>query len=32
MPQEMFEQSFGTEWYIRRDAGERKETGLFEGL
>ena len=32
MPPELFEQSFGTEWYIRRDAGDATETSLFEGL
>jgi len=32
MPPEMFEMSFGTEWFIRRDAGDATETSLFEGL
>ena len=34
MPQEMFSQAFGTEWYIRRglDPGGKLETSLFEGL
>ena len=32
MPPHLFEQSFGTEWYIRRGAAEMSETSLFEGI
>jgi LmbE family N-acetylglucosaminyl deacetylase len=32
MPPELFEQAFGIEWFIRRDAGGKAETSLFEGI
>lgn len=32
MPPPLFEQSFGTEWFIRRAAGDNAETSLFEGI
>jgi LmbE family N-acetylglucosaminyl deacetylase len=32
MPPQLFEQSFGTEWFIRRAAVDKAETNLFEGI
>ena len=32
MPPPLFEQSFGTEWFIRRAGGDNAETSLFEGI
>ena len=32
MPPELFERSFGTEWYIRRTGAKKEETSLFEEI